>query len=185
GGGAGASGVGGIYYQFLANTLGNTETVVVGAGGLGGIGTNAPDSVGGNGQIGGATSFAGISTLNETIYPAYPPYDPLQPYNASPGMGGGNAFSWDGGREQWIVTNWGTVSPQLFGGQAGGVTNAGDGAGYPSASFGSPGQSIAGFIANLGGGGGGSVIDASTVGIPGNGGAYHNAQTGAIIRAGG
>lgn len=183
-GGSGGSGIGGFYFQTLAANLGATETVVVGAGGLGGAGATTPDSIGDDGQIGGATSFGRISTLDENLFPAYP--GGIGAHQGSPGYGGGAGLNWNGGRGQAIITNFGAIVPAINGGLAAGYTDAGPGDSYPSAFQGVPGGSVGGFITNIGGGGGGAVdVGGASVFNSADGGSYLNPQTGTVLLAGG
>jgi hypothetical protein len=63
GGGGGGSAGGGIYYKGLASAFGNTETVIIGAGGAGGTAQSTDANNGVVGVVGGNTSFGNIKCL--------------------------------------------------------------------------------------------------------------------------
>lgn len=140
GGGGGGSGTI-VHFKFDANDLDATETITVGAAGIGGAAVSTNDTDGIDGTSGGETAIGvGINTK-------------LRTYTANPGLGGKNGASGSGGASSIGATAFNT-------GQGSGGSSSSTGA------IGTSGTNSSGFN-TLGGASGGGVSSAN---VPSNGG---------------
>jgi hypothetical protein len=140
GGGGGASSAI-VNYTFYADDLNATETITVGAAGVGGAEVSTDDTDGNDGTSGGETAI-GVGINNK-----------LRTYTANPGLGGKNAAAGAGGASSIGATAFNT-------GQGSGGSSSSTGA------IGTSGTNSSGFN-TLGGASGGGV---STANAPANGG---------------
>lgn len=138
GGGGGSPAI--VHFKFDANDLDATETITVGAAGVGGAAISTNDTDGIDGTSGGETAIGvGINTK-------------LRTYTANPGLGGKNGASGSGGASSIGATAFNT-------GQGSGGSSSSTGA------IGSSGTNPSGFN-TVGGASGGGISSAN---IPSNG----------------
>lgn len=177
GGGAGACGNGGIFFECFAENLGATETVTVGAGGAGGAAVTTDDTEGNDGAPGGVSGFGNIFTLDETIFN----YTGSSSYGKAGGLGVNNG----GGLQGPIIYNGAILTSYLYAGQAG-LANAESALSVPDSTALGYGQSkaIASYLCNIGGGGG-AGIDNVDFGTAGDGGGFVSGNDASILSAGG
>jgi hypothetical protein len=140
GGGGGSAAI--VHFKFDANDLDATETIIVGAKGVGGAAVSTNDTDGNDGTSGGETAI-GVGINNK-----------LRTYTANPGLGGKNAAAGSGGSSSIGATAFNT-------GQGSGGSSSSTGA------IGTSGTNSSGFN-TVGGASGGGV---STANVPANGGA--------------
>jgi len=140
GGGGGSPAI--VHFKFDANDLDATETITIGAAGIGGAAVSTNDTDGIDGTWGGETAIGvGINTK-------------LRTYTANPGLGGKNGAAGVGGTSSIGATAFNT-------GQGSGGSSSATGA------IGSSGTNSSGFN-TVGGGSAGGISSAN---VPANGGA--------------
>ena len=156
GGGGGSSAI--VHFTFDADDLGATETIIVGAKGLGGAAVSTNDTDGVDGTAGGETSIGTGATTK------------LRTYTANPGLGGKSATAGTGG-----VSSIGATA-----------FNTGQGSGGSSSSNGAIGQSgtnSSGF--NTVGGASGGGIPTNNIASPGGTGSRYTSVSVLPITNGG
>lgn len=164
-GGGGGSCQGMFIFECEGDSLGDTETVTIGAGGAGGAAVAGDTTDGNDGTAGGVTSFGNISTYSPSV--------------DSFGSGGTAATNRPGGGAPYVLSNFNAVQVAGSGG-LGQVGTAGDGDDAPdSAGLGS-------CLGGGGAGGGGGLNTGDTQFVGGRGGNIETwASAPATILAGG
>lgn len=173
-GGSGAVGPGCLLYDCLGENFASSETVVVGAGGLGGAAITTDDTDGNNGQSGGTSKVGNISTLDENVF--------MYTSNKSIGGGGFNEFPNAGGYAGPLINNLVIEYISLRGGDSSTSGTARSGNNVPDTSL--VGFPRASYLINMTGGGG-SGIENITLGSPGNGGSFLSMSDASVLLAGG